>query len=63
MTRDFTYVADLVEAIFLLTSKIPTKVNKRQDIINNDSISDVAPFRIVNIGNSQAITLLDYIKE
>ena len=63
MVRDFTYIDDLVNAIFLLTSKIPSKANKRKDIIKNDSISDVAPFRIVNIGNSQPINLLDYVTE
>ena len=63
MVRDFTYVSDLVKAIFLLTSEIPTKGNKTEKIIRNDSISDVAPFRIVNIGNSQPINLLDYVKE
>ena len=62
MVRDFTYIDDLVNAIFLLISEIPIKVNKRKDIIKNDSISDVAPFRIVNIGNSQPINLLDYVK-
>jgi UDP-glucuronate 4-epimerase len=63
MVRDFTYITDLIKAIFLLTSKIPLKANKRKDIIKNDSISDVAPFRIVNIGNSQPVNLLDYVKE
>ena len=63
MVRDFTYIDDLINSVFLLTSKIPSKVNKRKDIIKNDSISDVAPFRIVNIGNSQPINLLDYVKE
>ena len=63
MVRDFTYIDDLVYAIFLLTSKIPPKANKRKDIIKNDSVSDVAPFRIVNIGNSQPINLLDFVKE
>ena len=63
MVRDFTYIADLVKAILLLTSEIPLKSNERKDIIKNDSISEVAPFRIVNIGNSHPINLLDYIKE
>ena len=63
MIRDFTYIADLVKAIFLLVFEIPPKANKRKNIFKNDSISDVAPFRIVNIGNSQPINLLDYIKE
>ena len=63
MVRDFTYIDDLVNSVFLLISQIPSKANKRLDIIKNDSISDVAPFRIVNIGNSQPINLLDYVKE
>ena len=63
MVRDFTYIDDLVNAIFLLTSKIPPKANKRRGVLKNDSISDVAPFRIVNIGNSQPINLLDYVRE
>ena len=63
MQRDFTYVADLVKAIFLLTSKKPQQVNERKKIIQNDNISQVAPFRVVNIGNSNPINLLDFIKE
>ncbi|WP_443643432.1 NAD-dependent epimerase/dehydratase family protein [Candidatus Levibacter sp. Uisw_134_01] len=63
MVRDFTYVSDLVKAIFLLITKIPKKPNSRKVIFKNDSISDVAPFRVVNIGNSQPVNLLDYIKE
>ena len=62
MIRDFTYICDLVKSIFLLTHKIPLLVNKREKTIKNDSISDVAPFRIVNIGNSQPINLLDCIE-
>ena len=63
MKRDFTYISDLIKAIFLLTPKIPMEVQKRKKIINNDSISDVAPFRIVNIGNSKPIKLLSFIHE
>ncbi|MDC1194777.1 GDP-mannose 4,6-dehydratase [Pseudomonadota bacterium] len=63
LIRDFTYIDDLVQAISLLTQKIPQIANKRKIVIKNDSISDVAPFRIINIGNSQPINLLDYITE
>ena len=63
MKRDFTYIDDLVKAIYLLISKTPPAVEKRSFTINNDSISNVAPYRIVNIGNSKPINLLDYIKE
>lgn len=63
MLRDFTYVADLIKAIFLLISKKPEKANERKEIITNDSISEVAPFRVVNIGNSTPINLMDFINE
>jgi UDP-glucuronate 4-epimerase len=63
MQRDFTYIADLVKAIFLLISKEPKKVKERKEIIQYDNISPVAPFRVVNIGNSHPINLLDFIKE
>ena len=63
MVRDFTYVDDLVKAIYLLTFKNPYETQKSKEIIKNDSLSDVAPFRIVNIGNSTPINLLDFITE
>ena len=63
MIKDVTYVGDLVKVITLLGPKIPLKTNKRKDNIKNDSISDVAPFRILNIGNFDPINLFDYIKE
>ena len=37
--------------------------NLRKETFKNDSISDIAPFRIVNIGNSQAVKLIDFITE
>ena len=36
---------------------------KESEIIEKDSLSEVAPFRIVNIGNSNPINLLEFIKE
>jgi UDP-glucuronate 4-epimerase len=63
MVRDFTYVSDLVNAIYLLTDKIPLLPRNRDKQIKHDNISDVAPFRVVNIGNSKPINLLDFIAE
>lgn len=61
MTRDFTYVEDLVEAIRLLISVPPSNPIIGAEV--NDSLSPVAPWRVVNIGNSKSVSLLDYIKE
>ena len=62
MSRDFTYVLDLVQAIEKLVSKIPMIPNNRNSHYKFDSISDVAPFRIVNIGNSRSVPLIKYIE-
>jgi len=62
MQRDFTYVADLVHAIELLIGVPPASPEDRGEVSPNDSISPVAPFRIVNIGNSEPVRLLDFIE-
>ena len=61
MRRDFTYVDDLVRAIMLLIDAVPDYLTD-QGKHPNDSLSPVAPYRVVNIGNSDAIPLLDFIK-
>ena len=63
MVRDFTYVDDLIKAIYLLSLKNPNDTRITKEIIKNDSLSDVAPFRIVNIGNSNPVNLLDFMTE
>ena len=62
MKRDFTNIDDLVDAISLLIDVKPLKLSERKLQINFDNISDTAPYRIVNIGNSCTVNLLDYIK-
>jgi UDP-glucuronate 4-epimerase len=62
MSRDFTYVDDLVHAIRLLIDVVPGWPDRRDSIAVGDSISPVAPFRIVNIGNSEKVQLLDFIE-
>lgn len=61
MYRDFTYVDDLVRAIRLLIEAVPERPASRADIVAGDSLSPVAPFRIVNIGNNDKVRLLDFI--
>ena len=63
MKRDFTNIEDLVNAVGLLINVIPLNPDKRKHKINFDSISDTAPYRIVNIGNSKPVNLMDYIYE
>lgn len=58
MSRDFTYVSDLVEAIRLLIEAAP---ERSKDIAPTDSLSPVAPWRAVNVGNSEPVKLMDFI--
>jgi UDP-glucuronate 4-epimerase len=62
MYRDFTYVTDLVRAIRLLIDVPPVRPGGKEDIEEGDSLSPVAPFRVVNIGNSDKIRLLDFVE-
>ena len=63
MWRDFTYVEDLVRAIALLIGAVPPAAEGRSpaQAIEGDSLSPVAPWRVVNIGNSDKVRLLDFI--
>lgn len=59
MSRDFTYVDDLVEAITRLVQVVPGETPP----VEGDTLSPVAPFRLVNIGGGKPSPLMDYIGE
>ncbi len=61
MYRDFTYIDDLVRAIGLLIDVPPVRPENPSQIAANDSLSPVAPYRVVNIGNSDKVRLLDFV--
>ncbi len=61
MYRDFTYIDDVINCINLLINKPPNI--KQKNKFKHDSLSPVAPFRILNIGNTKKVYLLDFIKE
>lgn len=60
MERDFTYVDDLVEAIVRLCGKAPVT---GEPVGACDSLSPVAPFRVVNVGGGHPVNLLAFIDE
>ncbi|WP_424943478.1 NAD-dependent epimerase/dehydratase family protein [Aliiroseovarius crassostreae] len=60
MMRDFTYIDDLVRGIRLLIDAVPERPEGGA-VPAGDSLSPVAPFRVVNIGNSNAVQLTDFI--
>ena len=59
MYRDYTYIDDIVDGIYRLLNKAPSLKFKKK--FKNDSISSVAPFRILNIGNTKKVYLLEFI--
>ncbi len=62
MSRDFTYVEDLVRGIRLLIDCPPPRPGSAETPIAGDSLSPVAPYRVVNIGNSQKVRLMEFIE-
>ncbi|WP_425050252.1 NAD-dependent epimerase/dehydratase family protein [Psychromarinibacter sp. S121] len=61
MYRDFTYVEDLVRGIRLLIDTPPERPADASEVEDGDSLSPVAPWRVVNIGNSDKVRLLDFV--
>lgn len=59
MSRDFTFVEDLVEAIVRLVDVVPGTAPP----VEGDTLSHAAPFRLVNIGGGKPSPLMDYIAE
>jgi UDP-glucuronate 4-epimerase len=59
--RDFTYVDDIVEGVYR-TALRPAQANPEWDGGHPDPASSNAPFRLYNIGNSQTVELLEYIR-
>ena len=62
MSRDFTYIDDLIKGMSLLIESVPKNLlSDSENLKDYDSISPVAPFRVVNIGNSRPAKLTDFI--
>jgi UDP-glucuronate 4-epimerase len=57
MLRDFTYVDDLIEGMLRIARVLPD--TRMGDF---DSLSPVAPWRVVNIGNRAPIRLMEFIE-
>jgi UDP-glucuronate 4-epimerase len=61
MQRDFTYIDDIVESIVRLISVLPSAEGRVDGPHVQDTLSPVAPFRVVNIGRGRPVGLLDFI--
>lgn len=58
MRRDFTYIDDLVEAIRRLGDRVPMV----GAAVEGDSLSPVAPWRVVNIAGGHPVGLLRFVE-
>jgi len=62
MRRDFTFVEDLTEGLMRLRDVPPVRPEPDADVPEFDSLSAVAPFRVVNIGNSAPVPLMEFVR-
>jgi len=61
MSRDFTYVDDIVDGVIKLIPKIPGP-NPEWKGDNPDSATSFAPYKLYNIGNNHPVELLRFIE-
>ncbi len=61
MSRDFTYVADIVESIKRLIPKPPQKNNPDFNPKNPTPSKSTAAYQIFNVGNNAPVALMDYV--
>ncbi|WP_417762107.1 NAD-dependent epimerase [Shewanella sp.] len=62
MSRDFTYIDDIVEGILRCADHIP-QPNSDWSVESGTPATSVAPFRVYNIGNGSPVKLMDFIAE
>ena len=61
MSRDFTFIDDIVEGVIRITDKIP-EPNPEWSGKQPDPSSSYAPYKVYNIGNNAPVSLLGFIE-
>ena len=61
MSRDFTYVTDIVDGIIKVIDN-PAKATESFDATNPNSSISSAPYKIYNIGNNAPVNLMEFIE-
>ena len=61
MSRDFTYVDDIVESVKRLIPKPPEANNPDYDPNNPNPAVSSAPYQLFNVGNNSPVALMDYV--
>lgn len=60
MQRDFTYIDDLIEGIVRLMACVP---DHSAPEVAGDTLSPVAPYRVVNIGGGAPVPLTEFVEQ
>lgn len=60
LSRDFTYIDDIVEGILRVAQKPPVS-NPDWKLENESAKSSTAPYRVYNIGNGAPVKLMDFV--
>ena len=61
MSRDFTYIVEIVEGVIRIQDVVLTK-NKGWTVEEGSPATSSAPYAVYNIGNGHPVQLMDYIK-
>lgn len=62
MSRDFTFIDDIVEGVIRCAEHIP-EPNSDWTVETGSPATSLAPFRVYNIGNGSPVKLMDFIAE
>jgi UDP-glucuronate 4-epimerase len=60
MSRDFTYIDDVVEAMLRIVEN-PPKPDAQWNGLTPDPASSFAPYRLYNIGNNHPVQLMEFV--
>ena len=60
MSRDFTYIDDVVQAMLRLIDN-PPAADAKWDRLKPDPSTSFAPYRIYNVGNNKPVQLLEFV--
>jgi len=61
MSRDFTYIDDIVDGIIKVIDN-PAEANQNWDVKDPEVSSSSAPYRLYNIGNNAPLPLMTFIE-
>lgn len=60
LSRDFTYIDDIVEGVIRVQGEIPTKQDN-WTVESGTPADSSAPYRVFNIGNGSPVKLMDFV--